>query len=87
MPFFKLYDSNIMTALLNNFSLKLYYNQGECLVLKPISGEMEELQEILMRLAAVTPGCEVRHSKLQIRGDIQDNSKITFLISQRKHMM
>ena len=61
MPFFKLYGSNIMTALLNNFSLKLYYNQGECLVLKPISGEMEELQEILMRLAAVTPGCEVSH--------------------------
>ena len=29
-------------------------------MLKPVSGEMEELQEILTRLSAVTPGCEVR---------------------------
>jgi len=41
------------------YSLRLYYGQGDCVVLQPTSGDMEELQEIVARLKAVTPGCEV----------------------------
>lgn len=42
-----------------SLSLKLYYQQGECVVLQPKSGDMEELQEIVTRLKSVTLGCEV----------------------------
>lgn len=54
--------TDIVNFLLPVSSLRLYYQQGECLVLKPISGDMEELQEIVTRLKAVTMGCEVSQS-------------------------
>ncbi|XP_053399607.1 signal-induced proliferation-associated 1-like protein 1 isoform X3 [Mercenaria mercenaria] len=51
-----------------SLSLKLYYQQGECLALKPISGDMEELQEIVTRLRAVTMGCETEELSLKRNG-------------------
>ncbi|XP_052767068.1 signal-induced proliferation-associated 1-like protein 1 isoform X1 [Mya arenaria] len=49
-------------------SLRLYYRQGDCLVLQPLSGDMEELQEIVTRLRAVTPGCETQELTLKRNG-------------------
>ncbi|XP_052272141.1 signal-induced proliferation-associated 1-like protein 2 isoform X2 [Dreissena polymorpha] len=45
--------------------LRLYYGQGDCLDLQPHSGDMEELQEIVTRLQAVTPGCQTEEYTLK----------------------
>ncbi|XP_077552154.1 signal-induced proliferation-associated 1-like protein 2 [Haemaphysalis longicornis] len=39
-------------------SLKLFYHQGECLVLRTRDSDADEVQEIVTRLACVTNGCE-----------------------------
>ena len=41
-------------------SLRLYFGSGECLLLRPLSGEVEEMHEVITRLQAVTNGTEVR---------------------------
>lgn len=46
-------------------SLRLYFGSGECLLLRPLSGEAEEMQEIITRLQAVTNGTET--SKLVLK--------------------
>lgn len=38
--------------------LKIYFNEGECILVKPI--DQEDCIEIMERLRVVTPGCEVR---------------------------
>lgn len=42
------------------FSIKIFFNQEESILIRPLSGEMEETDEICTRLRAVTPGCPVR---------------------------
>lgn len=42
------------------FSIKIFFNQEESILIRPLSGEMEETDEICQRLRAVTPGCPVR---------------------------
>ncbi|XP_041352798.1 signal-induced proliferation-associated 1-like protein 2 isoform X2 [Gigantopelta aegis] len=49
-------------------SLRLFFNQGECILMKPSSGEHEELQEIIQRLTAVTQGCETIERNLKRNG-------------------
>ncbi|KAL3170449.1 hypothetical protein MRX96_014680 [Rhipicephalus microplus] len=39
-------------------SLKLFYHQGECVVLRARDSDADEAQEIVTRLACVTDGCE-----------------------------
>lgn len=41
------------------FRIRIYFNQGEAVYVKPLSGEMEETREICDRLIGVTSGCEV----------------------------
>jgi hypothetical protein len=48
------------TPCIFSFSLRLYYNHGECIVLKTTNPEVDEIQEIVSRLLGVTQGCEVR---------------------------
>lgn len=40
-------------------SLKLFYHQGECIVLRTKDSDVDEVQEIVTRLACVTSACEV----------------------------
>ena len=44
----------------STFSIKIFFNQEESILIRPVSGEMEETDEICSRLKAVTPGCPVR---------------------------
>ena len=46
------------------YSLRLFYNHGECVVLRTQSGDSEEVGEIISRLLTVTPGAEVRQQTL-----------------------
>ena len=46
------------------FSIRLYFGQGECILLRPCSGDMEEMTEIITRLTAVSQGTEVLHTCL-----------------------
>ncbi|XP_013794291.1 signal-induced proliferation-associated 1-like protein 2 [Limulus polyphemus] len=41
-------------------SLKIFYHQGECLVLNTKDPDVDEIQEIVSRLACVTQGCETQ---------------------------
>ena len=41
------------------FSLRLYYDQGECIVLRTFMSDIDEVQEVVKRLTVVTDGCEV----------------------------
>ncbi|XP_013772638.2 signal-induced proliferation-associated 1-like protein 2 isoform X3 [Limulus polyphemus] len=41
-------------------SLKIFYHQGECLVLSTKDPDVDEIQEIVSRLACVTQGCETQ---------------------------
>lgn len=41
-------------------SLKLFYHQGECVVLKTKDPEVDEIQEIVTRLGCVTAACETQ---------------------------
>ncbi|XP_064484680.1 signal-induced proliferation-associated 1-like protein 2 [Ornithodoros turicata] len=41
-------------------SLKLFYHQGECIVLKTKDPEVDEIQEIVSRLSCVTSACETQ---------------------------
>ncbi|CAL1536930.1 unnamed protein product, partial [Lymnaea stagnalis] len=49
-------------------SLRLYFGAGECLLLRPMSGEAEEMQEIITRLKAVTHGTETSKMALKRNG-------------------
>ncbi|GFS11746.1 signal-induced proliferation-associated 1-like protein 1 [Elysia marginata] len=49
-------------------SLRLYFGSGECLLLRPLSGEAEEMQEIIVRLQAVTNGTETSKMVLKRNG-------------------
>ncbi|RUS89085.1 hypothetical protein EGW08_003148, partial [Elysia chlorotica] len=49
-------------------SLRLYFGSGECLLLRPLSGEAEEMQEIILRLQAVTNGTETSKMVLKRNG-------------------
>ncbi|BFZ07123.1 hypothetical protein BsWGS_10162 [Bradybaena similaris] len=49
-------------------SLRLYFGAGECLLLRPLSGEVEEMQEIFTRLQAVTNGTETSKMALKRNG-------------------
>ena len=40
-------------------SLRLYYDQGECIVLRTYMSDIDEVQEVVRRLTVVTDGCEV----------------------------
>lgn len=44
-------------------SIRLYFGQGECILLRPFSGDMEEMTEIITRLTAVSQGTEVGNFK------------------------
>lgn len=45
-------------------SLKLFYHQGECVVLRARDSDADEAQEIVTRLACVTDGCETQELML-----------------------
>ena len=49
-----------MIFSLFSYSVRLYYDHGECLALRVASGDQEEVQEIVDRLRVVSTGCEVR---------------------------
>ncbi|XP_064624047.1 signal-induced proliferation-associated 1-like protein 1 [Lineus longissimus] len=49
-------------------SLRLYYNHGECIVLKTTRSEGDEVQEIVSRLLAVSQGCETMDMTLRRNG-------------------
>ncbi|XP_076099493.1 signal-induced proliferation-associated 1-like protein 2 isoform X2 [Mytilus galloprovincialis] len=49
-------------------SIRIYFNQGESVFVKPFSGEMEETQEICERLTGVTSGCESQDMTLKRNG-------------------
>ncbi|XP_069117869.1 LOW QUALITY PROTEIN: signal-induced proliferation-associated 1-like protein 2 [Argopecten irradians] len=49
-------------------SVKVFYNQGESVLFKPQSGEMEEQNEICTRLQAVSQGCETLDMTLRRNG-------------------
>ncbi|KAK0058491.1 signal-induced proliferation-associated 1-like protein 2 [Biomphalaria pfeifferi] len=49
-------------------SLRLYFGAGECLLLRPMSGEYEEMMEIITRLQAVTNGTETSKMALKRNG-------------------
>ncbi|XP_021378162.1 signal-induced proliferation-associated 1-like protein 2 isoform X2 [Mizuhopecten yessoensis] len=49
-------------------SVKVFYNQGESVLFKPQSGEMEEISEICTRLSAVSQGCETLDMTLRRNG-------------------
>ena len=40
-------------------SLRLYYDHGECIAMRTIESEVNEVQEIVSRLENVCYGCEV----------------------------
>ncbi|UYV74634.1 SIPA1L2, partial [Cordylochernes scorpioides] len=46
-------------------SLKVFYHQGECILLRPRDSEADEVREMVARLECVTSGCETR--ELQLR--------------------
>ena len=50
----------VYNFLLSYCSIKVYYNQGESILFRVQSGEMEDIKEITTRLSAVSQGCEVR---------------------------
>ncbi|CAN8000550.1 unnamed protein product, partial [Ixodes hexagonus] len=45
-------------------SLKLFYHQGECIVLRTKDSDVDEVQEIVTRLACVTSACETQELML-----------------------
>ncbi|CAG5133751.1 unnamed protein product, partial [Candidula unifasciata] len=49
-------------------SLRLYFGAGECLLLRPLSAEVEEMHEIFTRLLAVTNGTETSKMALKRNG-------------------
>ncbi|KAK3092263.1 hypothetical protein FSP39_000466 [Pinctada imbricata] len=49
-------------------SIRIYFNQGESILVRPQSGEMEETDEICTRLKGVTPGCETTDLMLKRNG-------------------
>ncbi|XP_056023182.1 signal-induced proliferation-associated 1-like protein 2 isoform X4 [Ostrea edulis] len=49
-------------------SIKIYFNQEESILIRPLSGEMEETEEICIRLKAVTPGCPTEEKTLKRNG-------------------
>ncbi|XP_046575703.1 signal-induced proliferation-associated 1-like protein 2 isoform X1 [Haliotis rubra] len=53
---------------LQGSSLRLYFNQGEFVLLRPISGEREEMDEIISRLSAITQGSETLEINLRRNG-------------------
>ncbi|CAE1170042.1 SIPA1L2 [Acanthosepion pharaonis] len=55
------------TAFTN--SLKLYHNQGDCVEMRPSSGESYEVVDIVSRLSGVTRGCQTQEMTLR-RNDI-----------------
>lgn len=55
------------TAFTN--SLKLYHNQGDCVEMRPSSGESFEVVDIVSRLSGVTRGCQTQEMTLR-RNDI-----------------
>lgn len=50
-------------------SLKVYHNQGDCILMKPSSGESDEVHEIVSRLSTVTRGCQTQEMTLR-RNDL-----------------
>ncbi|XP_067682950.1 signal-induced proliferation-associated 1-like protein 2 isoform X2 [Haliotis asinina] len=53
---------------LQGSSIRLYFNQGEFVLLRPISGEREEMDEIISRLSAITQGSETLEINLRRNG-------------------
>ncbi|XP_013787544.1 signal-induced proliferation-associated 1-like protein 2 [Limulus polyphemus] len=51
--------------------LKIFYHQGECIVLITRDPEIDEIQEIVSRLACVTTGCETQELILRRNGQRQ----------------
>eukprot|EP00105_Crassostrea_gigas_P033621 XP_011457065.1 PREDICTED: signal-induced proliferation-associated 1-like protein 1 isoform X3 [Crassostrea gigas] len=49
-------------------SIKIFFNQEESILIRPLSGEMEETDEICQRLRAVTPGCPSEEKTLRRNG-------------------
>ncbi|KAH9491427.1 Signal-induced proliferation-associated 1-like protein 2 [Bulinus truncatus] len=49
-------------------SLRLYFGAGECLLLRPMSGDSEEMVEIITRLQGVTHGTETSKMALKRNG-------------------
>ncbi|XP_005093746.1 signal-induced proliferation-associated 1-like protein 1 [Aplysia californica] len=49
-------------------SLRMYFGSGECLLLRPLSGEVEEMHEMITRLQAVTNGTETSKMALKRNG-------------------
>ncbi|XP_078316232.1 signal-induced proliferation-associated 1-like protein 1 isoform X2 [Crassostrea virginica] len=49
-------------------SIKIFFNQEESILIRPVSGEMEETDEICSRLKAVTPGCPTEEKTLKRNG-------------------
>lgn len=61
LTFFRISFIYFYVTLSSEFSLRLYFNQGEFVLLRPLSGEREEMDEIISRLSAITQGSEVSH--------------------------
>ncbi|XP_076464270.1 signal-induced proliferation-associated 1-like protein 2 isoform X2 [Babylonia areolata] len=60
--------STVIGWTLQASSIRLYFGQGECILLRPLSGDMEEMTEIITRLTAVSQGTETMKLVLKRNG-------------------
>ncbi|PVD26348.1 hypothetical protein C0Q70_14019 [Pomacea canaliculata] len=60
--------STVIGWTLQASSIRLYFGQGECILLRPFSGDMEEMTEIITRLTAVSQGTETVKMVLKRNG-------------------
>nr|KAG5714573.1 hypothetical protein BaRGS_007019 [Batillaria attramentaria] len=60
--------STVIGWTLQASSIRLYFGQGECILLRPYYGDMEEMMEIIMRLKAVSQGTETVKMALKRNG-------------------
>ncbi|KAK7104928.1 hypothetical protein V1264_019565 [Littorina saxatilis] len=60
--------STVIGWTLQASSIRLYFGQGECILLRPLSGDMEEMTEIITRLTAVSQGTETVKMVLKRNG-------------------
>lgn len=63
-PVFGCATASVLGWSSHSGSLKLFYHQGECVVLRTRDSDADEAQEVVTRLACVSDGCETQELML-----------------------
>uniref|UniRef100_T1IPW2 Rap-GAP domain-containing protein n=1 Tax=Strigamia maritima TaxID=126957 RepID=T1IPW2_STRMM len=56
---------NLINNVLCRSSLKIYYHQGECIVIRSRDPDVDEIHEIVSRLSCISEGCETQEFALK----------------------